>query len=56
MVADEKAMEEWGNFPLERRRLFEVIEKTGAKFVILLSGNVHFVEISEPVPEICTGR
>jgi len=46
VIADEKAMEEWGNFPLERKRLFDVIAKTGAKGVVLLSGNVHFAEIS----------
>ena len=28
VVADEKGMDEWGNYPFERRRLFEVIEKT----------------------------
>jgi len=46
VVADEKAMEEWGNFPLERQRLFRLITKTRASGVILLSGNVHFAEIS----------
>ncbi|SDE75653.1 alkaline phosphatase D family protein [Ruegeria marina] len=46
IVADEKAMEEWGNFPAERRKLFDLIGKTGAEGVILLSGNVHFSEVS----------
>ncbi len=46
VVADEKGMDEWGNYPLERSRLFDLIEKTGAEGVILLSGNVHFAEIS----------
>lgn len=46
IVADEKAMEEWGNFPLERKRLFDLIARTGAKGVVLLSGNVHYSEIS----------
>jgi alkaline phosphatase D len=46
VIADEKAMEEWGNFPLQRKRLFDVIAKTGAKGVVLLSGNVHYAEIS----------
>jgi alkaline phosphatase D len=31
VVADEKGMEEWGNFPLERRRLFDLIRRTGAE-------------------------
>lgn len=46
IVADEKAMEEWGNFPNERKRLFDLIDKTAAEGVVLLSGNVHFSEIS----------
>lgn len=47
IVADEKAMEEWGNFPQERQRLFDLISGTGAQGVILLSGNIHFSEISQ---------
>ena len=46
IVADEKGMDEWGNYPLERRRLFDLITSTGANGIILLSGNVHFAEIS----------
>ena len=46
IVADQKGMEEWGNFPHERRRLFELIASTGANGVVFLSGNVHFSEIS----------
>jgi alkaline phosphatase D len=46
IVADEKGMDEWGNYPHERRRLFELIETTRAEGVVLLSGNVHFAEIS----------
>jgi alkaline phosphatase D len=46
IVADQKGMDEWGNYPLERRRLFGLIGATGAEGVILLSGNVHYAEIS----------
>jgi alkaline phosphatase D len=46
VVNDEKNMDEWGNYPLERRRLFDLIESTGASGVLLLSGNVHYTEIS----------
>ena len=46
IVADQKGMDEWGNYPLERQRLFELLGKTGANGVMLLSGNVHFSEIS----------
>lgn len=47
IVPDQKGMQEWGNFPLERKRLFDLIEQTGAQGVILLSGNVHFAEVSK---------
>lgn len=46
IVPDEKGMDEWGNYPHERRKLFDLIEKTGALGVVILSGNVHFTEIS----------
>jgi alkaline phosphatase D len=39
-------MDEWGCFPHERQRLFDLILATKAHGVILLSGNVHFAEIS----------
>ncbi len=46
VVADQKGMDEWGNYPLERRRLFDLIASTSARGVVLLSGNVHFAEVS----------
>ena len=46
VIAYEKGMESWGNFPHERRRLFNLIEKTRANGVIFISGDVHFSEIS----------
>lgn len=46
IVPDQKGMQEWGNFPHERKKLFELIRSTGAKGVLLLSGNVHFAELS----------
>ena len=47
IVPDAKGMDEWGCFPRERQRLFDLIETTEADGVILLSGNVHFAEISK---------
>ena len=47
VIADQKAMDEWGNYPLERQRLFNLIKNNAARGVILLSGNVHFTEISK---------
>jgi len=46
VIADQKAMDEWGNYPLERQKLFDLIVSSGAKGVIILSGNTHFSEIS----------
>jgi alkaline phosphatase D len=40
IVANEKGMDEWGNFP-------DLIGSTNANGVILLSGNVHFAELSK---------
>ncbi|OHE84230.1 MAG: hypothetical protein A3G75_01060 [Verrucomicrobia bacterium RIFCSPLOWO2_12_FULL_64_8] len=46
VVADAKGMESWGNFPHERRRLYEMITRTGAQGIFFVSGDVHFSEIS----------
>ncbi len=47
VIPNQKGMDEWGNFPLERQRLFDLISKTKASGLILLSGNVHFAELSK---------
>ncbi len=47
VIPDTKGMDEWGCFPQERQRLFDLIETTNANGVLLLSGNVHFAEISK---------
>jgi alkaline phosphatase D len=46
IIADQKGMDEWGNYPLERRKLFDLLDDTGAGNTLLLSGNVHFSEVS----------
>lgn len=46
IIPDQKGMQEWGNFPLERERLFNLIQSSGAGNVLLLSGNVHYAELS----------
>ena len=46
VVPTELGRDAWGNFPLERQRLFDLIGKTGSNGVIFLSGDVHFSEIS----------
>lgn len=47
VIPNQKGMDEWGNFPVERQRLFDLIKKINANGVILLSGNVHFAELSQ---------
>ena len=47
IVANEKGMDEWGAFPHERQRLFDLIKTTRATGVLLLSGNVHYTELSK---------
>jgi len=42
-----KRLDEWGNYPLERLRLIELINQTDEKNILLLSGNVHYTEISK---------
>ena len=46
VVADEHGWETWGNFPHERKRLFELIESTKANGVVFVSGDRHLMEIS----------
>lgn len=46
IIPEEQPYEKWANFPLSRKRFFEVIEKTQAKGIVLLSGDRHLAEIS----------
>ncbi|MEH6585016.1 MAG: alkaline phosphatase D family protein [Halioglobus sp.] len=46
VIADQKGMDEWGNYPLERERLLTLVASTASGRSILLSGNVHFSEVS----------
>jgi len=39
--------EAWANFPHERRRMLDLIEKTKANGVLFISGDVHYSEISK---------
>ena len=41
VVADGHGWECWGNFPLERQRLYQLVARTGAEGVIFLSGDRH---------------
>jgi alkaline phosphatase D len=44
-IPDEHGSEMWGNFPLEREKLFKLISKTKAKGLVILSGDRHLAEI-----------
>ena len=46
VVPSEHGWEGWCNFPYERKRLYNLVAKTGAKGVIFLSGDRHMMEIS----------
>jgi alkaline phosphatase D len=46
VVPTELGRDAWGNFPLQRQRLFDLIAETRANGVFFLSGDVHFSEIS----------
>lgn len=46
VIADEHGWETWGNFPSERDRLFELIDRTNANGVLLISGDRHLTEVS----------
>jgi alkaline phosphatase D len=46
VVADEHGSETWGNFPLQRQRLFRLIRETKAGGAVFLSGDRHLAEIA----------
>jgi alkaline phosphatase D len=45
-VSSQHPWEKWSNFPEARRRLFDVIERSGTPGVVLLSGDRHKGELS----------
>lgn len=45
-VSSQHPWEKWANFPRARKRLFRVIEESGAPGVVLLSGDRHHAELS----------
>ncbi|MGF1454149.1 MAG: alkaline phosphatase D family protein [Alphaproteobacteria bacterium] len=47
ILADGHGWERWGNFPLERQRLYTLIEETGARGLIALSGDRHLAALYE---------
>ncbi len=51
-VADAAGQETWSNLPTERKRLFQLIEQTGAGGVLILSGDRHWAELSVANDEV----
>lgn len=50
VIAEDHCFEKWANFPLQRQRLFDLIEQTRAAGVVLISGDRHMAEISSVNP------
>ncbi|MDN3690764.1 alkaline phosphatase D family protein [Cyclobacterium jeungdonense] len=46
VIPEEHRFEKWANFPQERKRLLDLIQKTHPKGTVLLSGDRHISEIS----------
>jgi alkaline phosphatase D len=46
VLSTAQGQETWSNLPFEQRRLFDLITKTGANGVIVLSGDRHWAELS----------
>ncbi|MCA9435578.1 MAG: DUF1080 domain-containing protein [Candidatus Omnitrophica bacterium] len=52
VIANRHRFEKWGNFPLERQRLFDLIKKTKANGVVIVSGDRHTAEIDRIEGEV----
>ena len=50
VLAEGHGWERWGNMPLERQKLFDTIRASGAKGVVLLSGDRHVGAIYRETP------
>lgn len=47
MLSVEKGMENWGHVPHEQQRLFTLLKKYKANQTMVISGDVHFAEVSK---------
>jgi alkaline phosphatase D len=47
VIPDDHGYEKWGNFPHERQKFLDLIEKSKVKNPIIISGDRHFAELSE---------
>jgi alkaline phosphatase D len=46
VLPEEHCFEKWANLPRERERLFRLLRDSGARGVVILSGDRHYAEIS----------
>ncbi len=46
LVADDAGQECWANLPHERNRFFQLVKETGAKGIVVVSGDRHWAELS----------
>ncbi|MGN6552247.1 MAG: alkaline phosphatase D family protein [Verrucomicrobiota bacterium] len=49
-IANEHGSEKWDNFPKERARFIELLRRTQAKGVVVISGDRHMAELSMLTP------
>ena len=49
-IANEHGSEKWENFPKERARFLELLRRTQAKGVVVISGDRHMAELSALTP------
>ncbi|MBT4756992.1 MAG: alkaline phosphatase family protein [Opitutae bacterium] len=47
MLSVDKGMENWGNVPHEQQRLFRLLKEYKANQTLVISGDVHFAELSK---------
>ena len=47
LVPSEHSCEKWANFPLEKARLFELIDRLQIKNLVVASGDMHYGELSK---------
>ena len=50
LIANEHGSEKWDNFPKERARFLELLRRTQAKGVVVISGDRHMAELSALPP------
>lgn len=51
IIPEEHGWEKWANFPIARKRFFDLLEKTKPQNPLLISGDRHIAELSKYQPE-----